>query len=235
MLWNWHNAEHLLVSGSLNFLNGYIENAVLREFARYDDMWGMLEPADMPEVEGTTTTNVEGGATASNEGARLTSTTTVNIGGGGSIVLDTMMSDTSQNGVQNRVIKSYVDDIRSDLEFRLEEAEAYIQKAKRITDEFEVDEHGVRVKKNFRSDGELASGGVGEEGEIIEGDVYRMFHHKQTQPSAEWKIYHGLGKYPNVKIVDTLKQLCLGDVYYIDENNVTIKFGGAESGDAYLD
>lgn len=235
MLWNWHNAEHLLVSGSLNFLNGYIENAVLREFARYDDMWGMLEPADMPEVEGTSTTNVEGGVTASNEGARLTSTTTVNIGGGGSIVLDTMMSDTSQNGVQNRVIKSYVDDVRSDLEFRLEEAEAYIQKAKRITDEFEVDEHGVRVKKNFRSDGEIASGGVGEEGEIIEGDVYRMFHHKQTQPSVEWKIYHGLGKYPNVKIVDTLKQLCLGDVYYIDENNVTIKFGGAESGDAYLD
>ena len=62
-----------------------------------------------------------------------------------------------------------------------------------------------------------------------------MYHHKQTQPSAEWNIKHDLGKFPNVKIVDTLKQLCLGDVYYIDENNVTIKFGGAESGDAYLD
>ena len=121
VIWMWHGAEHMLVSGTLDLISGYIENAVLREFARYEDMWGMLEPADMPEVEGKSSTNVEGGVAASNEGARMTSTTTVNIGGGGgSIVLDTFMSDTSQNGVQNRVIKAYVDDSCSDLDTRLQ-------------------------------------------------------------------------------------------------------------------
>ena len=105
----------------------------------------------------------------------------------------------------------------------------------KVAKHLDVEGETLHVDLNIATPKEVSAGGVGEEGEIIEGDVYRMFHHKQTQPSAEWKIYHGLGKYPNVKIVDTLKQLCLGDVYYDDENNVTIKFGGAESGDAYLD
>ena len=62
-----------------------------------------------------------------------------------------------------------------------------------------------------------------------------MYHFRQTSPSREWKIKHDLEKFPNAKIIDTLKQLCFGDVYYDDINNVTIKFGAAESGDAYLD
>lgn len=62
-----------------------------------------------------------------------------------------------------------------------------------------------------------------------------MFHFKQTQPSSTWEIQHNLGKMPNVKIIDTLKQLCFGDVFYDDMNKVTIKFGAAESGEAYLD
>ena len=46
-IWLWSGAEHIFVSGSINFLNGHIENAVLREFARYEDMWSAkLDPAD---------------------------------------------------------------------------------------------------------------------------------------------------------------------------------------------
>lgn len=105
----------------------------------------------------------------------------------------------------------------------------------KVAKHLDVEGETLHVDLNIATPKEVSAGGVGEEGEIIEGDVYRMYHHKQTQPSAEWNIKHDLGKFPNVKIVDTLKQLCLGDVYYIDENNVTIKFGGAESGDAYLD
>lgn len=139
VIWMWHGAEHMLVSGTLDLISGYIENAVLREFARYEDMWGMLEPSDMPEVEGKSSTNVEGGVASSSEGARMTSTTTVNIGGGGgSIVLDTFMSDTSQNGVQNRVIKAYVDDACSDLDTRIKD------KADNTT----VTALGVRVSAN---------------------------------------------------------------------------------------
>jgi hypothetical protein len=35
----WRGAEHILVSGTYNFLNGHIESAMLREFTRYEDMW----------------------------------------------------------------------------------------------------------------------------------------------------------------------------------------------------
>lgn len=35
----WKGAEHLLISGTYNLLNGEIENAVLREFTRYNVMW----------------------------------------------------------------------------------------------------------------------------------------------------------------------------------------------------
>ena len=38
-LWTWKEKEHLLLSGTLDFLNGRIDGAVLREFRRYDDMW----------------------------------------------------------------------------------------------------------------------------------------------------------------------------------------------------
>lgn len=37
--WLWRGKEHLLMSGNLNLLNGHMENAVIREFTRYEDMW----------------------------------------------------------------------------------------------------------------------------------------------------------------------------------------------------
>lgn len=62
-----------------------------------------------------------------------------------------------------------------------------------------------------------------------------MIHHVQTTPAKVWYINHGLGKFPNVKIVDSAKQLCMADVYFVDEDNVRIEFGSAQSGSAYLD
>lgn len=62
-----------------------------------------------------------------------------------------------------------------------------------------------------------------------------MYHHVQSTPLQMWEIQHNMGKFPNVKIVDSSKQLCMADIYYVDENNIRIEFGGAESGDAYLD
>lgn len=38
-LWQWGGKDHLLMSGTLNVLTGRMENAVLREFMRYDHMW----------------------------------------------------------------------------------------------------------------------------------------------------------------------------------------------------
>lgn len=56
-----------------------------------------------------------------------TTTATVNHGkdgeggSGGSITLDTTMSDTSENAVQNKVIKAYVDGLVGDIESLLQE------------------------------------------------------------------------------------------------------------------
>ena len=203
--------------------------------------------------------------------------TTSGASGGGSVYFprDKEMSDTSDNAVENRVIKAYVDNVRSDLEKAdKENADNITDLAGKLNDMFYLKDGTIGTKYNFYSKGEISAGGVGTESEggggegsstldglmdveIEDKDLddfqsqsqvlgynsqtgiwvnkVTMYHHKQTQPSAEWNIKHDLGKFPNVKIVDTLKQLCLGDVYYIDENNVTIKFGGAESGDAYLD
>lgn len=108
-LYRWGGVEHLLISGTLDMLTGYIENATLREFVRYEDMWGDLtDTADFPEVEGSSKTTADSGT--SSQTTTYSNTTNVTIGGGsGTIVLDTFMSDSSTNGVQNRIIKAYVD------------------------------------------------------------------------------------------------------------------------------
>ena len=41
-------------------------------------------------------------------------------GSGGDITIDTAMSDTSENAVQNKVIKKYVDDMAGDIETALD-------------------------------------------------------------------------------------------------------------------
>ena len=39
VIWTWKGGEHMLLSGSYNFLTSRLEGAVLREFVRYNDMW----------------------------------------------------------------------------------------------------------------------------------------------------------------------------------------------------
>lgn len=38
-LYRWNGVDHMLISGTLNILTGRMENAVLRQFTRYDHMW----------------------------------------------------------------------------------------------------------------------------------------------------------------------------------------------------
>ena len=134
-LYRWGGAEHLLISGTLDMLTGYIENATLREFVRYEDMWGDLtDTADFPEVEGSSKTTADSGT--SSQTTTYSNTTNVTIGGegGGTIVLDTFMSDSSTNGVQNRVIKAYVDSSIANL---INGAPTTLDTLKEIADAFE--------------------------------------------------------------------------------------------------
>lgn len=147
-LYMWHGSEHLLQGGSLNFLNGRIEGAILREFARYDDMWGDVTGDSMPATEQESSTNVEEGGSSSGSSATYENTTNVTIGGsgGGSVTVDTFLSDTSTNPVQNRAIKAYVDTKIAPFEDMF----------------YFADENTIGTKYNFFSEQENSAGGVGE-------------------------------------------------------------------------
>jgi len=60
------------------------------------------------------------------------------------------------------------------------------------------------------------------------------FQHDQGLPSQVWTINHNLNKYPSAVSVDSGGTTVLGQINFIDTNNLTITFVGAFSGTAYL-
>ena len=56
----------------------------------------------------------------------------------------------------------------------------------------------------------------------------------QGIPSATWNITHSLNKFPSVTVVDTSKQIVIGDVTYTNVNSLVITFSAPFSGEAYL-
>ena len=66
------------------------------------------------------------------------------------------------------------------------------------------------------------------------GDGDKTFEFSQTSPSALWEIQHQLNKFPSVMVVDSAGSVVVGDITYIDTNNITISFQSAFAGKAYL-
>jgi hypothetical protein len=62
----------------------------------------------------------------------------------------------------------------------------------------------------------------------------KNFVFTQDVPSDTWNINHGLQKFPSVTVVLSTGQKGYADISYIDENNLTVKFAGDESGKAYI-
>jgi hypothetical protein len=58
--------------------------------------------------------------------------------------------------------------------------------------------------------------------------------HSQGAPSATWTINHNLGKHPSVTVVDSGDNVVIGEVMYIDANNLTLNFSAPFGGKAYL-
>ena len=56
----------------------------------------------------------------------------------------------------------------------------------------------------------------------------------QAVASASWEISHELGGFPSVTVVDSANSVVIGDVTYIDDENITVTFSGAFAGKAYL-
>jgi hypothetical protein len=55
-----------------------------------------------------------------------------------------------------------------------------------------------------------------------------------TQNTSVWSIEHNLGRFPAVQVVDTAGSVVIGDIQYIDQNNITITFSAPFAGTAYL-
>ena len=64
------------------------------------------------------------------------------------------------------------------------------------------------------------------------GDKNYVF--TQSSASNEWNINHNLNKRPSVTIVDSAGDMVMGDVEYVNNNTVTVRFSGAFAGKAYL-
>ena len=64
--------------------------------------------------------------------------------------------------------------------------------------------------------------------------VDKHYVHNQQSASATWSINHNLNKYPSVSVVDSAGTYVVGDVAYIDANNLTVSFQSAFSGKAYM-
>ena len=62
----------------------------------------------------------------------------------------------------------------------------------------------------------------------------KNFIYDQGTPSAEWNIEHNLGKKPSVVVFDSAGTEVIGDIKYIDDNNVRITFSAGFSGKATL-
>jgi hypothetical protein len=56
----------------------------------------------------------------------------------------------------------------------------------------------------------------------------------QASPLAVWVINHSLGRFPSATVVDSSGNMVEGDVVYNSSNQVTLSFGVAFSGVAYL-
>jgi len=68
----------------------------------------------------------------------------------------------------------------------------------------------------------------------FEDNADKNYVHPQAQASAVWTVRHNLNKFPSCTMVLSTGQQGYGDVTFIDENELTITFAGAESGKAYI-
>lgn len=66
----------------------------------------------------------------------------------------------------------------------------------------------------------------------IVGD--KTFVYNQATSADVWEITHNLDKYPAVTVVDSGGSVVIGEVVYIDKNNVRITFTSAFGGKAYF-
>ena len=106
-IWEWEDCEHILVAGSFNMLTGHIDGAILREFARYENLWSDVLGASMPDIEEDSSSNMDGATSSSSPFSTYEQSTSVNInigGGGGASYLSDLMDVDTTNATDGSVL-----------------------------------------------------------------------------------------------------------------------------------
>lgn len=67
----------------------------------------------------------------------------------------------------------------------------------------------------------------------VEVETDKHYEHNQTIPALEWLVNHDLNKYPSVEIIDSAGRVVIGEVQYIDANNLAVRFEILFSGKVY--
>lgn len=63
---------------------------------------------------------------------------------------------------------------------------------------------------------------------------YSYYRHIQLTSSTTWNINHNLNKYPSVVTRNDIGKIVIGDVQYIDENNLVVNFNSPRTGIAEI-
>lgn len=69
---------------------------------------------------------------------------------------------------------------------------------------------------------------------IVEVREKSRFVYEQPSASTIWYITHNLRFFPNVTIIDSGENSVIGDIQYINENNLQVTFAHSFAGKAYL-
>ena len=81
----------------------------------------------------------------------------------------------------------------------------------------------------------LDDGHTGTETDFLQWlNTSNSYTHIQEASSYTWTINHNLGKHPSVFIIDTGGNWVIGDVQYLNENQIIVRFTYEFSGRAYL-
>ena len=72
------------------------------------------------------------------------------------------------------------------------------------------------------------------QGAIEEVRFKSKYVHTQASAATQWNIQHNLKFYPNVTIVDSGENYVVGDIQYLDWNNLVVTFTHSFAGKAYL-
>lgn len=62
----------------------------------------------------------------------------------------------------------------------------------------------------------------------------RTYTHVQATSSTTWSINHNLDTFPSVTVIDSVGNICVGHISYVDARNITLTFNQAFKGRAYL-